>query len=95
MAYTVFISPAAERDLEAAVDYYNEKAENLGYRFAELVDDYFGRIALAPTASSVRYKDIRCKPMTTFPYLIMYSIDEGELKVNILRIFNIWKDPVW
>ena len=95
MAYTVFISPTAERDLEAAVDYYNEKAENLGYRFADLVDDYFDRIALVPTASAVRYRDIRCKPMTTFPYLIMYTIDESKLTVNILRIFNTWKEPEW
>lgn len=95
MAYTVFISPTAERDLEAAVDYYNEKAEDLGYRFADLVDDYFDRIALVPTASAVRYRDVRCKPMTTFPYLIMYTVDEGKLTVNILRIFNTWKEPMW
>ena len=41
MSYTIFISPNAIRDLQAAVDYYNEKSENLGFRFADLVDDYF------------------------------------------------------
>ena len=55
-AYIVLISPTAVRDLQTAVDYYNEKAENLGYRFADLWDDYFDRIASVPGASSVRIK---------------------------------------
>jgi toxin ParE1/3/4 len=95
MAYSVLISPTALRDLHAAVDYYNEKAENLGYRFADLVDDYFERIASVPNASSVRYKDIRCKPMATFPYLIMHTINEAMQTINILRIFNTWQEPLW
>lgn len=93
--YTVLITPNAVKDLQAAVDYYNEKAEHLGYRFADLVDDYFERISLVPTASSIRYKDIRCKSMVTFPYLIMYTIDEPNQTVNILRIFNTWQEPLW
>ena len=95
MPYNILITPTAEKDLQAAVDYYNEKAGNLGYRFADLVDDYFNRIALVPTASAIRYKNIRCKPMTTFPYLIMYTIDEDASTVNILRIFNTWQKPLW
>lgn len=95
MQYAVFISPTAERDMQAAIDYYNEKAENLDYRFADLVDDYFSRIALIPTASSIRYKNIRCKPMTTFPYLIMYTTDEEKFAINVLRIFNTWQEPLW
>lgn len=95
MIYTVFISPAAQKDIQAAINYYNEKAENLGYRFADLVDDYFSRIALVPTASAIRYRNIRCKPMTTFPFLIMYTVDEDTKLINVLRIFNTWKEPEW
>jgi len=95
MSYTILISPTAVKDLQAAINYYNEKAENLGYRFADLVDDYFDRITLVPTASAIRYKDIRCKPMTTFPYLIMYTVDEVTLTINVLRIFNTWQEPLW
>ena len=95
MSYTIFISPTAIRDLQAAVDYYNEKSENLGFRFADLVDNYFNRIAGFPTASSVRYKNIRCKPMATFPYLILYTLDEETETISILRIFNTYQDPLW
>lgn len=95
MAFVLTITPTAIRDITAAVDYYNEKAENLGYRFADLVDDYFIRIASVPTASEVRYKNIRCKPMATFPYLIMYTVDEISKNVSILRIFNTYQEPLW
>ena len=40
MAYTIYVSPTALKDLHAAVVYYNKKSENLGYRFADLVDYY-------------------------------------------------------
>lgn len=95
MPYSILISPNAVRDLQAAVEYYNEKSENLGYRFASLVENYFIRIASVPTASAVRYKNIRCRPMITFPYLIMYTIDEAAETINILRIFNTYQEPLW
>ncbi|MEO6452758.1 MAG: type II toxin-antitoxin system RelE/ParE family toxin [Ginsengibacter sp.] len=94
MSYTIFVSPTAVEDLQDAIDYYNEKAESLGYRFADLVDEYFKRIASVPTASAIRYKDVRGKPMTIFPYLIMYTIDQDTFTVNILRIFNTWQEPL-
>lgn len=95
MAYTIYVSPTALKDLQAAVEYYNEKSENLGYRFADLADDYLSRIANFPLASSIRYKNTRCKPMAAFPFLIMYIVDEEKQSVNILRIFNTYQDPLW
>jgi len=95
MAYIIYVSPTALKDLHVAVEYYNEKSENLGYRFANLVDDYLIRIANFPMASSIRYKNIRGKPMATFPFLIMYIVDEEMESVSILRIFNTHQDPLW
>lgn len=95
MAFVLTITPTALRDIAVAIEYYNEKAENLGYRFADLLDDYFVRIAAVPTASEVRYKNIRCKPMATFPYLIMYTMDQVSESVSIIRIFNTYQEPLW
>ncbi len=95
MPYLIYVTPTAIRDLEAAIDYYNEQAEGLGARFSDLVQEYFNRIAITPTASAVRYKNIRCKPLATFPYLIFYTIDEAAKTVNILRIFHSHQEPFW
>lgn len=93
--YTIYITPTADNDLTDAVQYYNHQAEDLGYRFADLVEAYLNRIALTPTASAVRYRNIRCKPMATFPYLIMFTIDEPNHAVHILRFFHTSQQSLW
>lgn len=95
MPYTIFITPTAMEDISAAIDHYNAIATDLGYRFSELVADYFNRIAGLPTASAIRYKDVRCKPMKRFPFLIMFTIDEKANAINILRIFNTYQEPLY
>ena len=93
--YTICISPTAIEDIGVAIEYYNSLATDLGYRFADIIDNYFERIAHSPTSSAVRYKNIRCKPVTKFPFLITYAIDELNQSVNILRVFNTYQEPLW
>jgi hypothetical protein len=93
MPYTVFITPTAMEDISTAIDHYNAIATDLGYRFSDLVANYFDKIAELPTASAIRYRDVRCKPMKRFPFLIMFTIDEKANAVNILRIFNTYQEP--
>jgi toxin ParE1/3/4 len=93
MPYTILVTPTATEDIAVAVEYYNAVAVDLGYRFADLVAEYFDRIAELHTASAVRYKNIRCKPMKRFPFLITFTIDEAVHSVNILRVFNTYQEP--
>lgn len=94
MPYTILITPAATEDIAVAVEYYNAVAADLGYRFADMVAEYVDRIAELPTASAVRYKNVRCKPMKRFPFLITFTIDEATHSVNILRVFNTYQEPL-
>lgn len=94
MPYTVLITPTAIDDIDAAIEYYNALAADLGYRFAGLIDEYVERIAKTPTASAVRYKNVRCKPVARFPFVITYTIDEASRFVNILRVFNTYQEPL-
>ena len=94
MPYTILVTPTATEDIAVAIEYYNALAADLGYRFADLVAEYFDRIAELPTASAVRYKNVRCKPMKRFPYLITFAIDDAAHSVNILRVFNTYQEPL-
>lgn len=94
MPYTILVTPTATEDVAVAVGYYNAVAVDLGYRFAELVANYFDRIAELPTASAIRYKNVRCKPMKRFPFLITFTIDDAAQSVNILRVFNTYQEPL-
>ena len=95
MPYIIFVTPTAREDIEDGVEHYNAIAADLGYRFADLVAEYFDRIADLPTASAVRYRNVRCKPMKRFPYLIMFSIDVDAHAVHILRVFNTYQEPLY
>lgn len=94
MPYTIFVTPTAIDDIAAAIEYYNALSVDLGYRFADLVADYFDRVAALPTASAVRYRNVRCKPVKRFPYIITFTIDETSHSVNILRVFNTYQEPI-
>lgn len=93
MPYTILLTPTATEDIAGAIEYYNALSTDLGYRFADMVAEYFDRIADWPTASAVRYKNVRSKPMKRFPYLINYTIDEATHSVSILRLFNTYQEP--
>jgi len=95
MPYIILITPTASLDLEATIEFYNLQAWDLGYRFAALVEEYLNRIGATPTASPIRYKNVRCKPLATFPYLIMFTINEPEASVSILRILHTRQNPLW
>ena len=95
MPYTILVTTTAMEDIADAVEHYNAIATDLGYRFADLVAEYFTLIAKLPTASAVRYRNVRCKTMRRFPFLIMFTIDEDAHAVQVLRVFNTYQEPFY
>ncbi|HEY4290443.1 MAG TPA: type II toxin-antitoxin system RelE/ParE family toxin [Puia sp.] len=94
MAHPVVLSEAAILDIDKAFDYYNSRSFGLGFEFTDLLDRYFRKIGRLPTASSIRYDNIRVKPIDTFPYTIHFTIDRDNTVV-ILRVFNTNLEPFW
>ncbi len=95
MSYTIYITPAAINDIEATVNYYNDKAPGLGLRFADDVDNDFSAIALNPDAFAERYKNVRGKLLRKFPYLILYKINHFTQRIEVIRLFNAYQNPFW
>lgn len=82
----------AINDIDQAVTYYNSVSEGLGWEFVDSIDRYFAKIIQVPTASAIRYDQIRVKPVDTFPFAIHYTIT--NLQILILRVFNTYQKPV-
>jgi plasmid stabilization system protein ParE len=93
MLYEIDITPAALEDIDVGMKYYNSKADDLGYRFADDIEDNIESIRLAPFAFAKRYNEVRCKLLKTFPYIILYNIQQQQ--IQILRIFNTYQNPYW
>lgn len=56
MSHAVYVTPTLAKDLSAAIEYYNSVSSDLGFRFADIIAQYFERIAALPTTSAIRYK---------------------------------------
>ena len=59
MSYDILITPTALLDISEAIEYYNTKANNLGYKFVDDLENNLRQIALMPKAYSIRYKNVR------------------------------------
>ena len=49
MSYLIEISIDAAKDIDSAFEYYNNASPGLGFRFINMIDDYFEAITLLPT----------------------------------------------
>ena len=94
MPHPIVLSADAVLDIDSGVEYYNSRSYGLGFEFADTLDNYFKQISRLPTASAVRYDNIRVKPVDTFPYTIHFTISEDN-SVIILRVFNTNQQPFW
>ncbi|HOA38430.1 MAG TPA: hypothetical protein PLQ32_08340 [Flavihumibacter sp.] len=91
-AFELVLSVDAVNDIDQAVEYYNSLSDGLGFEFADTIDRYFSKIQQLPSASAIRYDNIRVKPIDTFPFTIHYVL--ADSKVIILRMFNTYQKPV-
>jgi hypothetical protein len=74
MPHPIVLSADAILDIDTAVEYYNSRSYGLGFEFADTLDRHFRKIGQLPTASSIRFDNIRVKPIDTFPYTIHFTI---------------------
>lgn len=86
------LSVDAIHDIDEAVEYYNGLSLGLGFEFADTIDRYFVKIQRLPSASAIRYDQVRVKPVDTFPFTIHYTITDTQ--IIILRVFNTYQKPV-
>jgi plasmid stabilization system protein ParE len=91
MALRINITPAALDDLQSGIDYYNTQKKGLGKRFLERIHNSLTRIRENPLAASIAYNDVRYKVIETFPYVILYNVNDD--RIIILRVFNTHLQP--
>ncbi len=89
--YTLSIAQAAEDDLRTAFNWYEEKQEALGRRFADHVNDAFNKIVENPNQFQVRYRNIRICFLEAFPFGIHYRVQADEILV--IAVFHTSQNP--
>ena len=92
------IHPLASQELEDAADFYEEQSPGLGPRFLNSVQKAIEQILLFPQSASLIGKTLRQKPLSHFPYSLIYTLDGRRLFIVAIahqkRESTYWKDRV-
>jgi len=89
---------AADAELTDAVAYYDGKAAGLGDRFLAEVKAATRYIERYPEIAPVIDEEVRAKVLGSFPYTLMYVVEEHELYIVAVahqsRRPGYWADRV-
>lgn len=83
MTFNVVVEKRAIKDIQQAVDYYDEKSTKAGDNFLTEVKTFLYALETMPNYQ-IRYDDIHCLPLKKFPFLIHFSIQEKSVLVHAI-----------
>lgn len=92
MAFMLVIDPRAIKDIQGAIDYYDEQQAGLGLRFEAAVNKHLLILEKNPFFRK-RYHDVHCIPINKYPYMVHFTIDENLQIVSVRAVFHTALDP--
>lgn len=85
--FDISISIRARDDIYKGIDYYNQQVNGLGKQFAIAIKNAVKTLKKNPFFQ-IRYDDVRCLPLDSFPYMIHYTLNENLELVEIFAIIH-------
>jgi len=93
MSFKVIYAAKVYEDLQEAVDFYNSREKGLGIRFFKSVKIQISQIKSNVYAFQVRYDDVHCAPLKSFPYTVHYRVVAATNTIMVLAVFCDYRDP--
>jgi toxin ParE1/3/4 len=97
MAKPVRLRRLAAKDIDDALDHYlSEAGRDVAARFVGSVERAISHVARHPHHGSLRFTfeldlpDLRCWPLSRFPYLVMYV--ERDTEIDVWRVLHTRRD---
>ena len=91
--YSCTFSAKAQKEISVSWNWYEDRLQGLGDRFVKEVTNEIFKIQQRPKINSIRYKNYRQKTMETFPFLIIYRINERLKIIRIISVFHTSRNP--
>ncbi|MEQ9467203.1 MAG: type II toxin-antitoxin system RelE/ParE family toxin [Ekhidna sp.] len=92
MKYSIKIESEAKEDIQDAIDWYNNQKPGLGTLFLEEIKSSIEQLKINPHYQK-RYSEVRCLPTRIFPFMIHFTLDEGESIVIVRGVFHTSINP--
>ncbi len=94
MSFSHFLHPKAYQDIIEAYEWYENQQQGLGDKFAKAVEKKILSITFSPLANSIKSNmDFREVLINTFPFIIVYKVNEIEKSIFISSIHHSSKHP--
>jgi len=91
----VVLHPAAKRELDEAIRYFDRSRTHYGFHFAEAVESWSQRIVTYPKMGRRAGRSVRRVVMTGWRYSILYTIEPDYIYVVAIahqsRRQNYWR----
>ena len=84
MNYKIVLVEEAKIDLSQSIDWYKNINPKLAKRFLESFKEGISIISKKPLHLQIRYDDVRIMMLTTFPYLIHYTLDKNTIIIKAI-----------
>jgi plasmid stabilization system protein ParE len=91
--YKSIILPLAKEDIREAALWYNKQSKGLGKRFTTEVREKVHFIKQNPKATNIRYDVVRTALLNVFPFMIHYTVDEGNKTVIVSAALHTSRNP--
>lgn len=89
--YTLVISRAALNDILDAQSWYEKQRKGLSLDFELCLEGGYEDVLSNPVGFQIKYKTIRVKYISRFPYGIHYLIERDT--IFVLGVFHTGKNP--
>ena len=90
--WKVEFSPESFAEVQEALNFYMEKGFQKGEAFIQDVNNGVESLEINPYYQ-IRYKNIRCLPLSRFPFMIHFELDEDKKQVKILGCIHTSLNP--
>jgi len=81
MSRLLLIHEAAEAEIDEAAGFYDVASPGLGSMFIDEIDRALRSIAEFPEAAPLVRGRVRKRPITKFPYSLIYSVRSDEIRI--------------
>jgi len=93
--FSVSLLPPAIDDIQDAYDWYEEQLRGLGERFLESIQKALFDLKMYPFYA-IRYSTVRCVPVSVFPFMIHFELDEVRSLIFVKAILHTkMNDKKW
>jgi len=93
VSLTLSYAPEGRQELLEAIQYYESESPGLGAAFLAAVEEGLAQLMAFPKSAPVQRGSVRCKSLRRFPYSLLYSLREEEIRV--LAVMNEKRRPFY